>query len=503
MLAYSEADAVRVQGWFETPGNKVEWFEFADGSHLGASDVEALLAVQGIQLEGDSSDELLEGTEGADLIRGNGGRDTIYGHGGDDQLFGGEGSDLLVGNGGDDWLDAGAGDDSYLFTPGDGQDTLVDAQGVDAVRFAPGIDPGNLVLSRDANDLIAQYASNDELWIRNWFESPDQRIEQFLFADGGVLTDQRIDAVFAEDPVKYRGSALDEVVLGGDGSDLLGGGSGSDRIYGNGGDDIIYGGAGSDWSYGGAGDDTFWVLGNDAYDHYWGGDGYDRIFYNRPLHIIGLAGDFGPENSVELIQGVYSQTVFGDASDNVLDFSETQLVSIGKIDGGDGDDRIRGTAQNDHLAGANGDDLLFGMAGDDVLEGGIGNDELSGGDGNDTYRYAMGDERDLVRDNSGSDVLSFSDLAHDQLWFERVQDDLVVTVIGSADAVVIGDWYLDAGNQIERFEASDSVIAVNTDIDQLVAAMAAFTRPGPGESTLSGDVRDQLSPVLAAVWQQA
>ncbi|MCB1785250.1 MAG: hypothetical protein KDJ33_03295, partial [Gammaproteobacteria bacterium] len=250
-------------------------------------------------------------------------------------------------------------------------------------------------------------------------------------------------------------------------------------------------------------DDTFWVLGNDAYDHYWGGDGYDRIFYNRPLHIIGLAGDFGPENSVELIQGVYFQTVFGDASDNVLDFSETQLVGIGLIDGGDGDDRIRGTAQNDHLAGANGDDLLFGMAGDDVLEGGIGNDELSGGDGNDTYRYAMGDERDLVRDSSGSDVLSFSDLAHDQLWFERVQDDLVVTVIGSADAVVIGDWYLDAGNQIERFEASDSVIAVNTDIDQLVAAMAAFARPGPGESTLSGDVRDQLSPVLAAVWQQA
>ena len=503
MLAYSEADAVRIQGWFETPGNKVEWFEFADGSHLGASDVEALLAVQGIQLEGDSSDELLEGTEGADLIRGNGGRDTIYGHGGDDQLFGGEGSDLLVGNGGDDWLDAGTGDDSYLFTPGDGQDTLVDAQGVDAVRFAPGIDPGNLVLSRDANDLIAQYASNDELWIRNWFESPDQRIEQFLFADGGVLTDQRIDAAFAEDPVRYRGSALDEVVLGGDGSDLLGGGSGSDRIYGNGGDDIIYGGAGSDWSYGGAGDDTFWVLGNDAYDHYWGGDGYDRIFYNRPLHIIGLAGDFGPENSVELIQGVYFQTVFGDASDNVLDFSETQLVGIGLIDGGDGDDRIRGTAQNDHLAGANGDDLLFGMAGDDVLEGGIGNDELSGGDGNDTYRYAMGDERDLVRDSSGSDVLRFSDLAHDQLWFERVQDDLVVTVIGSADAVVIGDWYLDAGNQIERLEASDSVIAVNTDIDQLVAAMAAFARPGPGESTLSGDVRDQLSPVLAAVWQQA
>ena len=186
------------------------------------------------------------------------------------------------------------------------------------------------------------------------------------------------------------------------------------------------------------------------------------------------------------------------------------------LTGDTGNDRLYGGDGNDSLDGGEGADYLDGGAGDDTLttydhhggtrfRGGTGNDTLNGSRYDDTYYYRLGDGRDVI-DERGSytgvvDKLVLEDLNHDQLWFERAGNDLVLSVIGTDDQVTIDDWYRSSKNHVELFEASDAMALSNNNIDQLVNAMAAFNKPAAGETELSTQLRDDLSPVLAASWQ--
>jgi Ca2+-binding RTX toxin-like protein len=80
--------------------------------------------------------------------------------------------------------------------------------------------------------------------------------------------------------------------------------------------------------------------------------------------------------------GVDSIMVFGvDGNDNV------QLPGALKVpatlDGGAGNDRLKGAAGSDLLLGGDGNDSLNGHTGNDVLIGGLGADQLQGGPGED------------------------------------------------------------------------------------------------------------------------
>ena len=70
--------------------------------------------------------------------------------------------------------------------------------------------------------------------------------------------------------------------------------------------------------------------------------------------------------------------------------------------GGTGNDRLRGGAQDDTLNGGTGNDVISGMGGDDLLIGGRGHDFLAAGPDNDVIRTADG-TRDVVRCGSGFD----------------------------------------------------------------------------------------------------
>ena len=43
---------------------------------------------------------------------------------------------------------------------------------------------------------------------------------------------------------------------------------------------------------------------------------------------------------------------------------------------------------------------------------------------------------------------------------------------------------------------------LDTQVENLVAAMAAFAPPAAGQTTLSQSYQDALQPVIAANWQQ-
>jgi hypothetical protein len=86
------------------------------------------------------------------------------------------------------------------------------------------------------------------------------------------------------------------------------------------------------------------------------------------------------------------------------------------------------------------------------------------------------------------------------LWFTPSGDDLVMTIIGTNDAVTVQGWYSSTDRQLDRIQLSNGEFAGVSDVDQLVSAMASYSPPPLGQLTLSSDVKQALSPTLAAAW---
>jgi Ca2+-binding RTX toxin-like protein len=152
-------------------GDRIEYFDFADGSRLSISDIEA---------------KTLIGTVANETIKG--------------YLT----DDILMGNAGNDTLTGGNGNDTYIFNVGDGQDTILEggssgAGGNDTLQFGGGISTANLMVSKDAtgNDLILSIAGgSDKVTIKNDITSAsDNRLEQVRFSDGTILTHAQLLAL--------------------------------------------------------------------------------------------------------------------------------------------------------------------------------------------------------------------------------------------------------------------------------------------------------------------
>ena len=170
-----------------------------------------------------------------------------------------------------------------------------------------------------------------------------------------------------------------------------------------------------------------------------------------------------------------------------------------------GNDRLSGGNLADSLDGGAGNDTLSGGAGADTLIGGKGNDSLDGGAGNDTYVFNQGDGSDTIQDyatDSATDVLRFaSDIASNQLWFTKVGDDLQVSVIGTNDTAVIQNWYAGSVYQIEQFKTGDGKTLLNTQVSNLVDAMAVFAPPAAGQINLAANYQSALSNTLVSNWK--
>ncbi|WP_299533923.1 calcium-binding protein [uncultured Herbaspirillum sp.] len=149
------------------------------------------------------------------------------------------------------------------------------------------------------------------------------------------------------------------------------------------------------------------------------------------------------------------------------------------------------------------DNVITGNRGSNILTGGRGDDILIGGAGNDTYVFARGDGRDQIIDSDATsgnqDVLQFKDINQTDLWFSQAGQDLQIDVLGSKDGVTIKDWYVGGksgtDHHIERICTADGYTLYDTDVAQLVQAMASFAPPPPlqaewnsGQSSATGKV---------------
>jgi Ca2+-binding RTX toxin-like protein len=384
---------------------------------------------------------------GANLIDGGAGRDTITGSAGNDIIVGGAGSDTLFG---------GAGDDIFLVT---GTQGAYD-------RFEGG----------DGRDVLQGSAGDDTFRMRDF---------------GGAAAVERIDGMGGYDVIAGTGGAdtLDFSATELAGIALIDGGAGRDVITGSAGDDVIAGGAGADTLFGGAGNDTFLVSGTHAaYDRFEGGDGRDVLQGSAGDDTFRLR-DFGGEATVERIDGMGGYDVIGGTGGaDTLDFSATELAGIALIDGGAGRD------------------VIIGSAGDDVIAGGAGIDTLSGGAGNDGYRLGRGDGVDTIVENDATpgnrDAAEFlAGIGREQIWLRHVGNNLEARIIGTSDKLIVQDWYLGDQYRVEEFRSADGGRLLDSQVENLVQAMAAFAPPGAGQTALPPAYQEALAPVIAANWQ--
>jgi hypothetical protein len=77
-----------------------------------------------------------------------------------------------------------------------------------------------------------------------------------------------------------------------------------------------------------------------------------------------------------------------------------------------------------------------------------------------------------------------------------------MNVAGTMDRVRIDNWYKDDAAQLDEIRAGDYVL-MRDQVDQLVNAMAAFDVPQGVGVVIPDDVRAELEPTLASVWQLA
>ena len=247
----------------------------------------------------------------------------------------------------------------------------------------------------------------------------------------------------------------------------INGTAGWDFLIGTAGNDRIDGKANADFMAGLGGDDLYIV---DSWDFVleFAGGGVDTVeasvSYQLPWHVENLS-----------------------------------LTGSGAING-------TGNFMNNVLIGNSAANTLTGLGGDDILIGGKGNDRLIGGTGNDLYLFGRGDGSDTLVDcdqtSGNTDTLRFgADISAEQLWFSRSGNDLSVSVIGSQDTVSISNWYLGTANHVERIEAGNGQVVLDSQVQNLVNAMAAFAPPAAGQTSLPTDYQASLAPVIAANWQ--
>ena len=235
----------------------------------------------------------------------------------------------------------------------------------------------------------------------------------------------------------------------------------NNSLVGNMSDNIIDGGIGADYMVGGGGNDTF-VVDNP-------GD----------VVVLTVIPFFAPP--IATVQSSITYSLGAGVSNLVL-------TGVGSIDG----------------YGNDGGNFLVGNAGNNQLNGGAGGDLLIGLEGSDTYVMGRGFGSDTILEfgllTDTDRALFQPGISKEQLWFRQVANDLEVSIIGTSDRFLVGNWYSGTGSRIEEIKTSDGKALFESQVQNLVNAMAAFAPPAMGETNLSAAYAAQLTPVIVANW---
>jgi Ca2+-binding RTX toxin-like protein len=463
-----------------------------DGTADFTFDRTAFTAVSVQAGDGDDEVRVLNAATPIDAtIDGGAGDDTLLGGNGNETLLGGAGNDFVDGNIGADTAQLGSGNDTFQWDPGDGSDSVDGQSGTDSLAFngsniGEEIHVAGNTLTRNVAAVTTTFAGLENLNLRTF---------------GGV------DAVDFDGPVDFKTATVDP------GADAA-----ADRVNVNGtdGDDqfallpgaVQLGGTtvnvpatepgDLEVAVGGAGDDTA---------TYTGTAGDDQISFGRNADAVFVAA-----GNALLANAQTEHLVIKGLGGNDLIAGQNGVATIipqVTLDGGNGDDDLRG---------GDSADTLLGGSGNDHIDGNIGADSAQMGSGNDRFQWDPGDGSDTVDGQSGTDALDFNGsnagetiaVAGHQLTrniggitMNYSVEGVNVRTLGSADTVTTGD--LDGLKSVNvdlgAFDggddgAADDVIVGGTDGDDEFA-LGDNSIKGPGGVPVSVTNQHSLDRLIA------
>ncbi len=434
------------EGWF----NRVERFEFEDGSVLTEADV---------------LDIVTTGTDG------------------DDGLYGALGDQTLDGGAGDDYLVGENGDDVYVFGPGYGHDRIEDmsdnilAGQTDKVVFLPGLTrEGTRFAINEADELVITFDGHgDSLTVVGQFAFRDSgpfgvvnfnQIESFEYADGSSVTAAEIREIL----VSQAGTDGDDTIEGFYFDDRLDGGAGDDQLSGGDGNDVyVYGrGYGHD------------VIAENRGSIFSGG--VDAVEFTAGLTIDDIALERTPGNFRDLtlriidsgetltIRNLFTASLVAETMQEIEEFrfADGTVLTLADL-------RDRYLAQ----ASTDGDDLIMGFQYGETLDGGSGDDVLQGWNRGDSYAFGLGYGHDTIEDFAtigtfagGDRVVFGAGVAPDMVTPTRSGNDLVLTLTGGADILTVKNGLAVPFWGVESFAFEDGTVWSREEVAATVLANA-------------------------------
>lgn len=423
------------EGW-DTVQTSLSWV-------LGANlERVVLTGTSSVNATGNEGNNELVGNTRANVLDGRGGADTLIGGLGNDRYVVDGAEDVVVeaASGGTDTVESSVG--WILGTNIEGL-TLTGAASTSAAgnnlnNTLRGNSADNVLDGAGGNDTMIGGAGDDVYAVSSTGDVVTEA------AGAGFDTVETIVTLSSLAANVERLVLLGSAALNGTGNSLdneLIGNGGNNRLSGGSGNDLLDGGAGNDSLTGGAGDDTYFV---------------DAVADS----VIEASG-----GGLDTVNSSVTHTLASNV-ENLL------LTGATAING-------TGNASANLLMGNDGANTLSGGAGSDTLGGGAGADALLGGLGADFYRFGIGDGVDTIQENdntSGSTDSVLFDEGIEQLdvVFTQNGDSLNVSLSGTDDAIVVQDWYLGSRYRIEAFQFADGSTILESQVQGLVDAMAAF-----------------------------
>ncbi|MCI2401191.1 calcium-binding protein, partial [Aliiroseovarius sp. N1Y82] len=196
------------------------------------------------------------------------------------------------------------------------------------------------------------------------------------------------------------------------------------------GDDVMDGGDGSDVMFIGESGDAV---------HDSGASGYDKAMIYAAA---GVSIAVGGWSGVERVVGFTGDDTI-DATGAGVSITLTGGAGNDTLIGGGGADALFGGAGNDAIFGGVGGDTLLGADGADVLNGAAGNDALGGGAGADSFVFDSGWGQDVVMDfTDDEDLIDLSGVAGvssttDLVISQNGADTIITLAGGGTDRITL------------------------------------------------------------------
>jgi Ca2+-binding RTX toxin-like protein len=555
----SDVVTEQVNGGTDTVQSSVTYTLMANVEHLTLTGIGAINGTGNAldnTLMGNSGNNALNGGAGADVLIGGAGHDSYVVSTGDTVVeqanegidtvesdvswtlganlekltltgtgaINGTGNGLnntLVGNSGTNVLTGGLGDDTYYVGTGD---TVVEQvnEGVDLVQSdvtwtlganlerltltgtgainGTGNSLNNTLTGNSAANTLAGGVGNDiyivstgDTVVENVGEGTTDKVQSDVTWTLGANIERL--TLTGTGAINGTGNSLNNTLTGNSAANVLTGGLGDDTYYAGVGDtmveavnegtDLVY--STISWTLGanlekltlygteainGTGNSLSNTLtGNSAANWLRGGDGND-------IYFVGI------DDIVIEYVNMGIDTVQSDVSWSLGDNLESlTLTGTGAIDG------IGNSLNN----------TLTGNSAANVLEGGLGDD---------TYLVNRSAGQDTISENDGtagnSDVLLYGATINPlDLVLSQQANNLRIAIHGSTDAVTIQNWFSAPSTaQVETIQAGNGQRLFDTQVDQLIQAMASFSQ----QTGLTWDQAidqqpQQVQTVLAASWQ--